>query len=452
MRRHRLGAVLVLALLAASCGRSDEKGAATATTTKDSSACAGTPLQATEIGVTEDSITVEVMADVGSSLAPGLFQANVDAMDAFAAHVNATGGIGCRKLIVKTWDSKLNADESKNGLIDACANAVAMVGGNSLFNPDVSPLATCKDRAGATTGLPDVAALANDVNEQCNPTTFTIQVVAETCPVKLGAPRPLKAIVGPTKWFVQQFPGLHGLFLVPGDLPTTVQSATYQIAGQEDAGITFDGTPKVSGRDEQAAFIPKVQALKTARSTYVFNGSGDRALISLRKESEAQGVDSVKVWACSLGCYKQSVLADRATEGTYVWMQFLPFEERSANEELAAYVDAVSLAKADSFGVQAWQAAVAFKEVVDRIVEADGPNAITRTAILAGLADLRGFDANGSMGAKDLKGVSPCFLIMQVKDGAFVRVHPTKVGTFDCDPGNVITETLDPAAEAAKIK
>jgi hypothetical protein len=31
--------------------------------------------------------------------------------------------------------------------------------------------------------------------------------------------------------------------------------------------------------------------------------------------------------------------------------------------------------------------------------------------------------------------VSPCVVILQVKDGKFVRVHPKKKGAFDCSGG-----------------
>ena len=41
--------------------------------------CASEPLEATEVGVCDSEITIEVLADVGSPLAPGLFQGNIDA-------------------------------------------------------------------------------------------------------------------------------------------------------------------------------------------------------------------------------------------------------------------------------------------------------------------------------------------------------------------------------------
>ena len=465
MHRFRwLVLLLVFVLFASACGRdgddesSGNGGSSGATTTTAASGstdakCSSETLQATDVGVTADTITVQVMADVGSSLAPGLFQGNLDALKAYETYANAHGGIGCRKLVVKTWDSKLSAEESKNGLIDACKNAFALVGGNSLFNPDTTPMTGCVDKQGAATGLPDLAALANDINEQCASTAFILQAVAEPCDVRTG-PRPLKNFTGAAQWWLDQVPGLHGMYMVPGDLPTTVQSATIAVKGLETIGIKVDAALKVSGRDEQSAYTPRIQVLKANSSNVVFNGSNDRAMVSMRKESKAQGLDTVKVWGCGLSCYTKAMLSSGGpdVEGTYVWLQFLPFEEKDTNKELAAYVDGVGANKADSFGAQAWQAAALFKTVVDNIVKADGPNAVTRARVLEELKNTKDFDANGWMGKKDLRGMSDCYVMLQIKGGKFVRVFPKKRGTLSCDPANITTITMDPVAEAAKIK
>jgi ABC-type branched-subunit amino acid transport system substrate-binding protein len=462
MHRSRLIVLLlvVLALVASACGRSDDGGSdsgsgTTATTSGRADACADEKPAATEVGVSADTITVTVMADVGSSLAPGLFQGNVDALDAYAKYINAKGGIACRDLVVKTWDSKLNADESKNGQIDACANSLAMVGGNALFNPDVTTMAGCKDKAGAATGLPDFAALANDVNELCGPTAFLIQSIAEECPVKTGQVRPIKVFTGATHWFLENVDkDLHGVYLVPGDLPTTVQSATSNIKAQAEAGLTWDATLKVSGRDEQAAYTPRIQSIKAKSSNFVYDGSNDRAMVNARKEAKAQGVTSVKVWACSIACYTRGFLQNGGAdvEGTYLTLPFLPFEEADTNENLKAYVDSLGANKVDSFGAQAWQAATLFQEAVDRVVEKDGVNGITRKSLSEAASGIDTFDAGGWMGEKTLGSISGCHLVMQVKGGKFVRIFPKKPGTFDCSDDYIATVNLDPAAEAAKIK
>jgi ABC-type branched-subunit amino acid transport system substrate-binding protein len=415
--------------------------------------CASEPLQATETGVTADKITIEVMADVGSPLAPGLFQGNFDAIKGFADYINANGGIGCRQLEVKTWDSKLDANESKNGLIDACQSALAMVGNNALFNPDMSPLTGCPDKAGAPTGVPDMAALANDVTELCGATTFTIQFRSEECPVNVGQPRNFTVQVGAAGYLAEQHgEPLHGLFLVPGDLPTTRQSAIPNIEGQKLDGIVFDAAKLVSGRSEQAAYTPLVQLLKANNGNYVYNGSNDATMLKMQKEAQAQGIDpSSVVWTCSLACYTKNFQENggASSDGTYVWMQFLPFEEADTNAALQAYIDSVGTP--DSFGAQAWQAAIAFQTAVNQIVADQGPNAITRANLIAAFDAIENFSADGWAGARDLRGISACYVLMQLQGSEFVRVWPEERGTMDCTETNLVPVTVEPVAAAEAL-
>jgi len=458
--------VLAAVSVAAGCSRGGSSSTAAPTTVATSSAavttttapnpCAGVTLQATDVGVSPTTVTVEVMADVGSPLAPGLFQGNIDAVNAFASYINAMGGIACRKVVVRTWDSKLDPSESKNGDIDACQNVLAMVGTNALFNADVSPLTGCADKSGQATGLPDIAAVTADIAEQCGPTVFNIQGVPQKCPISPG-PRQVTQPVGAVKWLLGQNPGLHGLYLVAGDLPSTIQVETPTIAAYVQAGMVWDATPKVSGSDAQPAYTPRVQLARSKGSTYVFDGSNDVAMVRMRKEAAAQGLTSVKVWDCTIACYTKAFLAQGGSdvEGTYVDMPFLPFEEASYNAEDQAYVNAVTLAKADSFGAEAWQAAVAFQTAVKAVVAQSGPNGLTRASLMQALRGLTNFTANGWMGTKSLQGanaISPCFMIMQVQNGKYVRVYPTKPGTMDCNPSNLTTVTIDPVAAAAALK
>lgn len=452
-----LVSALAVSIVAVGCGRSGSSESSTPSdsNSKANAACTKSkePLQATEIGVTADTISIEVMADTGSSLAPGLFQANVDAVKAFAVWANANGGVGCRTLKVDTWDSKLDPTESKNGILNACKNDLAMVGGNALFNPDMKDLSNCPDKAGQPIGIPDFAALANDVNEQCAANSWVLQAVAEDC--SNGVPtgvRNLKAFTGQFDFYKTIDPNLKGVWLVPGDLPTTVQSSTYQLAAAAKSGITITDAMKVSGRAEQSAFATYVQALKAGGGNFLQNGSNDVAMIKMRKEAAAQGLTGMKVWACSLACYTQNFqTAGSAVDGTYVWLQFLPFEEASSNKALQTYIDAVG-GKPDSFGAQAWQAAMAFKKTIDTIVAAKGPNGITRAAVLETMKTLE-FDADGWIGKRTTaKTFSDCMVVMQINNGKFQRVYPKQPGTMECASDKVQTVRLDPQEAAKSIK
>lgn len=459
-------AVALLALLAVSCGRDGDDEVTSPTTAEAdggstvealfgapdiAEACESEEPEATEVGVSADSITVTVMADTGSPLAPGIFQGNVDAVVAFAEYVNERGGIGCRDLVVETWDSKFDPTEVKNGQISACQGSLAMLGGNSVFNPDPTALETCEDLAGEVTGVPNVAAFAVDTNEMCSPMTIGVNAATEACPVTPDVEREFTRVVGPMRWLAEQHPGLHGIYLANGDLPSTKLSAIPDIAAQEEAGITFDAKFVQGAQDPQTAYVPRLAPLKDG-SNYVYNGSGDYVSLFMGREALAQGIDLADVvWACGVACYTQNMISagGAAVEGTYVWIQSLPFEEAEENEALAAYVEAVGEDEVDTWGAQSWAAAIAFKHAVDGIVAADGPNAITRAALLDALAAIEDFDAAGMTGKRKLTEYSPCYVMMQVRDGAFVRAWPEEPGTFDCEETNVVTVRVNPERAAA---
>ena len=206
-RRRLLGAFCALSFVLAACGRDDEKTVETtkpdvttaaetppatepatvstegttteppateAPVTTDADPCAGVTLEATETGITADEITVLVMADVGSELAPGLFQGNLDGVNAWAKAVNANGGLACRQVKVIEWDSKISPVESTNGFLEACSKAAALVGSNSLFIGDVTIIKTCTDAAGSATGIADIAERAVDAQHQCSPNVFPV--------------------------------------------------------------------------------------------------------------------------------------------------------------------------------------------------------------------------------------------------------------------------------------
>ena len=131
--------------------------------------------KATEVGVTPTEIHIGAMADVDNPFAPGLFQGAVDGVKGAAAYVNSKaggGGIAGRKLVVDFIDSQLNPNESRNGVIKACSQDLALVGTASLFLSNVDDEISCKDQAGAATGLPDMGAIVAGVPETCSPVSF----------------------------------------------------------------------------------------------------------------------------------------------------------------------------------------------------------------------------------------------------------------------------------------
>jgi ABC-type branched-subunit amino acid transport system substrate-binding protein len=466
--RYLLVLAVCVAVVAAACGRDDDDdgeaastaaapttaaeaagttapaaptatGAATPTSaapTTTADPCAGVTLEATEIGVTADTITIHVMADVGSVLAPGLFQGSVDGVKAWADQVNERGGLACRRVEVRETDSRADPTETVNGILDACANSLAMVGTSALFLVNTTDLTSCADRAGHATGIPDLAAVTLAAAETCSPVSFTIQLGGGLCPYSGSGPRDYVGSWGSVKWLVEHHGApVHGVFLVATDLPSTKETShAANRSAQLEVGMGVDGEFGFSGRQDQSEFAVYLQAMRTAGSNLAFGQvMNDQAMLKWRLEAAVQGV-TADLWYCGPGCYTDGLLlGGEDVEGTYVGIPFLPLEEADTNGNLQRFVDALD--SPDVFGADAFAAGLLFEQVVDEIVATDGPNALTRTAVLEHLRAIDSFDAGGWFGPIDIAHQRPsnCSVLLQVQDGKFVRVFPTARGTMYCD-------------------
>jgi hypothetical protein len=451
-----LALAIAASMAVAACSSSSKSGdtglgGSTTTASKGAAACKGKTLAASEIGVTPTAIKITVMADVGSPLSPGLFQGSMDGVNAWAQYVNANGGLACRQVVVQESDSKLSPDEAKNGVTTACGQSLVLLGTTALFLNDMRPVEGCKDKAGAATGIPDLPVLQTEPVEQCSAISFAVIPNGGSCPYSGKGVRSFKSVTPAIEWFKANVPekNLHGVFVVPADLPSTITASTPLFRAIQNDGIKADATFGASGLWTQSQYTPVVAAIKSHNATWVMNGLDYAGTLKMRKEALAQGVSSVKIWACSLQCYNPNFVKEggAAVEGQYSWLQLLPFEDKGSNASLDAFLQYDK--KPDAFGEQAFSAGLLFQSVIEAIVAKSGPNAITRSAILDQVRTVHAFDAGGLIVKTDVAGKtpSPCIAIMQVKQGAWVRVDPLKKGTFDCNQPSPITNvSLDPLA------
>jgi hypothetical protein len=198
----------------------------------------------------------------------------------------------------------------------------------------------------------------------------------------------------------------------------------------------------------QSDYTPFAVTMKNKNSNFAQVGLDYKGTVYLRKEAAAQGIDATKVvWHCTTQCYDARLISEggAAVEGQYVWINILPFEDKGANDTLDAFLAAVS--KPDGFGAQAWMASEMFKKAVDDVVAKDGPNGLTRAALLEAIRNTHDFDAGGMAPKTDIgaKKGSPCLVGLQVKSGKFVRIDPTEKGKFDCS-GEPTSITIDAQA------
>jgi ABC-type branched-subunit amino acid transport system substrate-binding protein len=403
--------------------------------------------EATEVGVSASTIRIAVVADVDNPFVPGLFQGAVDGVNGAVKQINKTGGLGGRKVKVDFIDSKLNANESRNAIITACQQDFALVGTSALFLSTADDEINCKDLKGQATGLPDLGAIVTGVPESCSPVAFPVNPPQLLCATKDQRPQTYQGNQGDAKYFQRKFGKLHGAFLVGNDTKDAARGGNVINHVAQLAGITADQDQGVSARAPQSVYTPIILKMKQDGSNYSYDTSAGSTVIQFRKEAELQGLTDPKIiWQCTTACYDKSFLdGGSAVDGQYVTLAFLPFSETSSNKALAGFIKNVGKDKASAFALYGYTAGLAFQQAMQDVVKKNGVNGITRASLLEALKGLTSFDAGGLIGKVNIgeKIATPCFNLVQLKNGKWNRVYPTKKGTFDCKPSNHVQIKAD---------
>lgn len=405
--------------------------------------------EATEVGITADEIRIAVIADVENQLAPGLFEGAKNGVEGWAKYVNKNGGLAGREVVVDFIDSHLSADDARNAFIKACSEDFAVVGAAALFLNNVDDIEACTDQAGNPTGLPDLAVVTTEVVQQCSPTTYAINPPQLLCDTINEHPQSYQGNAGRAYYYEKEFgKDLHGSYLFSADLKAANNANRASMTQMQKLGIKADEEVDISARAPQSEYTPVIQSMKDNSSNYAQSGASFNTTVALRKEAKLQGLtDPDIIWDCTLQCYDKRLIEQGGAdvEGQYVSLLFLPFEEANTNKELKAFVNTVGKDNVDGFAAQAWASGVLLQQAVDSIVKANGVNGVNRQALFDSLDGIKEFDANGMIGTTNIgdRKTSPCYALLQVKDGKFVRVTPTKKGTFNCDKKNVQIVKLD---------
>ena len=276
------------------------------------------------------------------------------------------------------YDSKLSPGDAKNSILAACADTFAMVGTTATFLNDVTPMEQCPDKSGAATGIPDMPVVQTEPVQQCSRVSYSVLPAGYTCPYSGTGERAYATSSGPFDYYLKHNKDLHGVWVIPKDLPSTISASMPGFRASQEIGIKRDAEVGASGLDTQSAYTAIAQTIKEKGSTYARNGLDYKGSVFLRKESQIQGVNTVKVWDCSLQCYDPRFITEggSAVEGQYTWMSFLPFEDKGSNDTLDAFLKYDKTP--DGFGAQAFAAGELFAQVANDIVADKGPNGLTR--------------------------------------------------------------------------
>lgn len=399
---------------------------------------------AADVGITAKTIRVAVVTDVDNPIVPGVLQGIVDGVRGWGKYVNANGGIAGRKVQVDFIDSKLNANDARNAVIKACQDDFALVGTGALLLETVDDEVKCADAAGKATGLPDIAALVTNSAEACAPNAFPIGPNSVECSTVDSSPQTYRSNNGDSKYLLKKFGDLHGSFVLATDSASVAKTSSVLNKAAQAAGIKADHEWQVTGFSPQSAYTPIIQGMKADSSNYGLSLQAVTGVVLERKEAQLQGLTDPKIiWQCTLACYydKSFVDAGDAVDGEYMALSFLPFAEASANKMTANFVKYVGKNKLSGFASWGFTSGLLFEQAAKAVVKKHGNDGLTRANLLAELANIHAFNADGMVGTTDIGNKVPtnCFMMEQFKNGKFVRVYPTKKGTFNCKASNLYT-------------
>lgn len=384
---------------------------------------------ATDVGVTDDAITVVSVADPGGP-SPGLNQGVLDSMEAFGEWCNGQGGINGRRLDVVLADARLT--EYQAVVASACDSALALVGGIAVLDQTGVPTQTA-------CGIPNVPAAAVTPEQADEPNTFQ------------PMPNPQdRFLVGGQRWTASQHPdAITAAAALRTKLSVTETQSDRMIEALEQIG--FDFTYVAASNVGETNWAPFVLTMKEQGIRYVTLTSSYEEIIPLQKEMALQGFDPVVELNVNFYNAKYPQQAGEVADGTYIDLTVWPFEEADDNPAMAEYLRAFEAAVPDGapeeLGVQGWSAALLWATAVKNL----GSN-VTRQSLVDELRTITSWDGGGLHGETDPanQGPSSCVIVMEVQDRGFVRAFPLPDDDaevyedgdgFSCSPDNNVTVT-----------
>lgn len=438
--------LVLLALAAAACSRSDtaETGPDGTTTTTAAAGGDATALDqggfgdleavckdgdasgSTATGVTDTEIHVGSVTDKGFTGASGLNKEMYDAAVAFASWCNEHGGILGRQIIVDDLDAALTEYEAR--ITEACASDFALVGGGAVFDEDPNGV-----RVGC--GLPNLAG-------------YVVSAPARNADLQVQPlPNPLDKInIGRYLAAARDFPeGIKSFGIMASNIPavTLVRDQLVEAATSLGFEVKYQLDYAPAGESGWANFVADMQAKDIKVLEFIGQPTN---LTALNRAMDTAGWYP-EVILLSANFYDASYAAETgAVSGNlYIQSQFHPFELAADNKATQDYLDLMEQynpgGKVALLGAQSVSSWLLFA----RAATACGSDLSTECLLehAADAADWTG----GGLHTPQTPGntePSPCWLVLGLgADGFSLNEDATQAneGLYNCDPENIIELT-----------
>ncbi len=438
MRRFRwLALIVALALVAAACGRSDNKSSGSTSTTAGSGGgtaksadfgtlkdvCqSGKPSGSPARGVTPTEIRLATFSDIGFVGRPGLNQELFDTADVFTAWCNDRGGINGRKLVVDKRDAALT--NTKAQMTASCAEDFMTVGGGAVFDQDgVKTRLECL--------MPDIAGYA--VSPEARGADLLVQPVPNSVTTLPD---------GDLKWLAKKFPeGAKNYGVLTGDVATTrtVANQTKEMADALGWHNVYNDVYPSLGVQDWTPYAQNLQSKGVKGLIWVgepeFLAKLLQAMNNIGYEPDFIRTDAnhydAKLIDNGQGAIKDNV---------YIRSVFYPFEQAKAGTATKQYLDAFAQYKPDGknrtyLGLQAFSAWLLFAQAAKEC-----GNDVTRKCVYDNAKKVTSWTGGGLHAEQNPgAGTSPtCFAMELATPSGFKLANiGASDGIFKCDPTSI---------------
>ncbi|MGN6721062.1 MAG: ABC transporter substrate-binding protein [Marmoricola sp.] len=354
-------------------------------------------------GITRTTITIGNASDISGPV-PGLFQASQDAVKAYVAYFNSTSSICGRKLRLATQDTQTTTSGDRVAYQNLCKSSFAAVGSMSAF-----------DSGGASTaqscGLPDIRTAGTTSALDACTTCFAAQ-----------ASNPSYYENAPFTYFFKKYPGINAhVAVVYVNAGNAAQNALTQKLVAQKLGATNVDMEPIGVSD--LSYDSYAQSMKTKGIQYVIFTGSYQNTVKLQQAFKTNGF-TPQVFVQDPTIYDPAYLQEASSagvgDGTYAYLDFLPFSQAASNRQESNYLSWLHRVAPDaaptSYGLFAWSAAALFTHEAAAL-----GGELTRAALVRAVSGVHSWTDSGMTSAQNVGGKinSSCWQFLQLESGTW---------------------------------
>jgi hypothetical protein len=384
----------------------------------------GSAKGATDQGVTNSTINVAYGDDRGFSGLPGLDQEMGDAVKAMIAWCDAQGGINGRKIVGDYYDAAIT---NVGGVMtQACKKDFMLVGeGVALDSSGEQTRLGCNLAAvPGFTVSPQVANAYEMYQASPNPADYS----------------PVSSAYEITKLFGKAKTQKAGQY--NSTLSTQQASMAKAVQAYTKTGWKFLNCPVQINYNGEANYTPFVQKLQSCGAQIVYNDSTPGPTLYGALQAENQ-INYNPIWVEDSGAYT-AAFAQWNTAGlgnnVYVRLSYEPLEAANVVPAVKQYISIVK--KNGGLISQLGEQSTSSFLLWATEAKACG-STLTRQCMINKLSKVTNWTGGGlNASGNPSKNLPPsCGLLMKLQGTKWVQAYPKKLGTFDCSPKYIVSNT-----------